>query len=631
MATVQNTPYPPYPYYPQQKKRRWWIPLLIIGIILLFILLVFLAIFGAVGSAFKKEIPVVKANTVLYLNLGKAIYEAPSTMPSFLGDERKSSFFDIILAIRDAKNDPRIEGIYYKASGASIGWAKTKELLEALDDFKKSGKFIYAYIETGAEGDYLKALPADKIIMPKEGMLEMNGFGITGVFFKGLLDKIGVDFYVQQFEDFKSAGESYSRRKFSDSAKKATRVILDQRYSAFLDYVAKYRKMERKDIENVLNNGLYTADTLLALKFLDGLMYESELKNMMKAKVFGKEISDTSDEKLRLISVDNYVMSKHEGKTGNIDTKNSIAIIYASGTIVTQSVDNLLSNERKIVASKYVNYLKEAREDKKVKAIILRIDSPGGSVIASDDIWNEIVKTRKVKPVYASMSDVAASGGYYIAMACDTIVAQPLTITGSIGVISMIPSFSGLLGKLDITLDTMSTGPSAQDLNLMYPISEKQRQKMAAMMSLTYKRFVQKVADSRKKSYDEARSLAKGRVWTGEDALNHGLVDLIGGLQTTIDLAKSRIGVPKNTRISIREFPQKEDEFAFIRKILNLGDEEENIGIKAVADLFRSKSASEQIYASLPPALQQHLFYFKTLSSISESEPILMALPYKMD
>jgi len=633
MPAPQNPVYPPPPYYMQPRRTRWWIPLTIIGIVVIAILALILSIMGIVGTVLKKEPPVVKANSVLYLNLGKMISEAPSSSPfSFIDEGAKSTFFDVVRAIRDAKLDPKIKGIYYKATGCAMGFAKTKELLEALDDFKKSGKFIYAYIETGNENDYIKALPADKIFMPLEGMMEMNGFGISGMFLKGLFDKIGVDFYVQQFEDYKSAGETFSRRKFSDSARKNLRVIIDQRFKVFVDYIAKYRKMEPKKIIAALSRGVYSADSLMALGFIDEAKSEQDVKEFLKQKVFGKTKADSSELTMKLVQIDNYVKSdRSEIIKQTIDTKNLVAIIYASGTIVSVGQENPFASENMIVSSKYVKMIKEARENKKVKAIVLRIDSPGGSVIASDDIYNEIVKTKKVKPVYASMSDVAASGGYYIAMACDTIVAEPMTITGSIGVISMIPNFSGLMKKLDITMDTLSTGPAAQDLNAFYSYSQQQRNKLAGMMEKTYRRFVDKVAKARHKTFDETRALAKGRVWSGEDAQKIGLVDVLGGLQTTINIAKKRIGIPENTKVAIKEYPKKDDQLAFIKKILNMiDDEEESVEAKNLLKM-NSNSTLMDIYQALPFDLQRQFIYLRTLMNVSQKEQVMFASPLNFE
>ncbi len=633
MASPQNPAYPPPPYFVQPRRTRWWIPLLIIGIVVVLILALVLSIIGIAGSVLKKEPPVVKENSVLYLNLGKEISEAAQPSPiSFMSEGSKSTFFDIVRAIRDAKDDPRIKGIYYKATGSTMGFAKMREFLEVMDDFKKSGKFIYAYIETGTEMDYLKALPADKIFMPQEGMLEMNGFGISGMFFKGLFEKIGVDFFVQQFEDFKSAGEMFSRKKFSDSARKNLRIILDQRYSTFVNYVAKYRKLESKAIISAMNRGIYSSDSLQALGFIDEMKSEQDVKEFLKEKVFGANKKDSSNLALKLVQIDNYIKSDRSGlKDDIIDSKNQIAIIYASGSIVSGGDENPFASERMIVASKYVKLIKEARENKKIKAIIIRIDSPGGSVIASDDIYNEIIKTKKIKPVYASMSDVAASGGYYVAMACDTIVAEPMTITGSIGVISMIPNISGLMNKLDISIDTLSTGPAAQDLNVMYPFSQNQRTKLAGMMEKTYRRFVEKVAKARHKSFEETRALAKGRVWSGEDAQKNGLVDLLGGLQTTINVTKKRLGISEGVKVTIREYPRKDDDLAFIKKILNMiDDEEESVEVKTLLNMNQNSSLLS-LYKALPEELQVQYLYLKTLMGIGQKEQVMVASPYNFD
>ena len=281
---VPPVPPPPYYMYPQ-RKTRWWIPVVIIGGILLVGIIFIMVIVGSIGASFSfnKEPVSIKQNSILYLDLGKIVSEYPASSPfDFLQNGYKASFLDIIEAIKRAKDDKRIDGIYYKASIAQIGFAKAKEIQDALADFKTSGKFIYAFLETGREIDYYLALPADKIFTSSEGIIEINGFGASSVFMKGLFEKLGIDFYVLGFEDFKSAGEQLSRNNFSDSAKKQLRVILQQRYDMFLEAVVKYRKMDKEKVKDAMERGVYTADSLLALGFVDSLINESNLKEMLK-------------------------------------------------------------------------------------------------------------------------------------------------------------------------------------------------------------------------------------------------------------------------------------------------------------------------------------------------------------
>jgi protease-4 len=312
----------------------------------------------------------------------------------------------------------------------------------------------------------------------------------------------------------------------------------------------------------------------------------------------------------------------------------SIAIIYGSGAIMPDASQSPFDNENVITPKEFVKNLRKARQDKKVKAIILRIDSPGGSVIASDAIWQEIIETKKEKPVYASMSDVAASGGYYISVPCDTIIAHPMTITGSIGVISAIPIVSDMLKKLDITLDSINTSPSAQDLNVLYPFSEEQRQKFHKSVEGIYHRFINKVSTGRKKSFNEVRSIAKGRVWTGEDAYKIGLVDTLGGIRTAINIAKRRLGIPEYELVRIKEYPRPTDSFEKFIKSLMGDDENEDAMIKSsfIQKLFGvEKSLTNQFYQAQTEIMKKQIAYLFNLFKISKNENVMIALTYSLD
>lgn len=622
---------PPYPYYYERPKKRssWWIPLLIIGIILVLIVAFFGVFFASIGSAFEKEQVVVKSNSVLYLNIdGINEFNNENPFEIFGGGSGKPTFFELLSAIRQAKDDDNIVGIYYPVK-MNMGLSNTKaaELQDVLLDFKRSGKFIYSYIQVGSESQYFNALPSDKIFMPEEGMLEMNGFAINAMFFKNTLDKIGMDFYVQQFEDFKSAGESFSRTKFSDSARHQLSVILNHRYNNFVGAVAQHRRMNTDKVRSALATGYYTADSLLALGFIDEIKSEEEVKNMMKEKVFGGK---NDNDKLNFINIGRYVSSDYFGNNGEVADENKrIAVIYAVGAINTGKQEGW-SNENAVRSDDFISYLRQAREDKEVKAIIIRIDSPGGSVIASDDIYDEIIKTRKVKPVYASMSDVAASGGYYIAMACDSIIAHPTTITGSIGVILMINNFSGVMNKIGLTTDTITTGPAANFLSPMSPFKDADKAKLYSLSEKIYKRFVSKAAESRKKSFDEMRSLAKGRVWLGTDAKKHGLIDIEGGFLEALAVAKQRIGISRDEKVYINTYPSDEVKLKSILKIFGVeNDDEPSVNVKAIAKAY-GISATDFIgfWSLLPVEIRTQLLYNYQLVEMANKENALMALPY---
>lgn len=631
--TPSQQQYPPY--YTQRRKSNWWIPIVIVGVILILFFAFFALIIGSISSvfSFKTEVVEVKSNSVLYLTLEDVTENAEENpFAFFTGATFGTRYYDLIRAVKLAKEDDRIKGIYYNAKFAPMmSFPQAQELQRVLKDFKESGKFIYAFIEAGREFEYYNALLADSIFMPREGIMEMNGFGSTQLFFKGFLNMIGIDFYVQGFEDFKSAGENLSRKNYSDSARYQVRVILDQIYDEFVNAVSEYRKLDRKFVEDVLARGVYMADSLKELGFIDGFMTDSEVREFIRDKIFGKD-RDKKKDKLQLVRVSSYLNSDPPIKKKDIVKDKQIAIIYAVGPIVDQPSDGF-NQSQEITAAKIVNYLKQAREDEDIKAIILRVDSPGGSVIASDAIQREIIKTKFVKPVYSSMGNVAASGGYYISMSCDTIIADKLTITGSIGVIMAIPNLSGMINKLDITADTISTSPAANFFNGFYPFTEKEKEILYNMGRDIYYRFVEKVARNRDMTFEQARSYAKGRVWTGYDAQKIGLVDVVGGLDDAIKIAKRRIGVAEDVPVRIQIYPRPADPTEMILKMFGLLDEtEDEEVVKTKSDFAKmlnlTPKAFDLLIGELPESAKNQIYYNLQLLAISKREKVIAALPY---
>jgi protease-4 len=663
--------YPPqyaqYPQYPREPRRRsrWWVPVVIVVVIIVGFIAVIAGIIAGVGSAFKSKPVAVKEKTVLQLKVSGTLEER-TTLDFFnaITDDANTSvtYLDVLTAIKRAKEDKNIAGIFYRAGDLKAGFSKVTEIRAALVDFKTSGKFIYAFLETGDERDYYIASVADSIFVATESLVELNGFATKGVFLKGTLDKIGVEFYIQQFEDYKSAGEQLSRKQYSEPAKEELRALLDQRMSVFVQAVASGRKMDEVSVRAALERGVYTADSLLALHFVDGVASEGNVKERIKARLYGSAIAKksddkksddkksdeksseaaSSDKKLNLVALNRYVGSDSFKEAGGSDDKvdkdTQIALIAATGTI-TSSGDT----DDNIVASYYIKQLQKARENKKVKAIILRIDSPGGSVIASDALWEEILRTRKEKPVFASMSDVAASGGYYMAMPCDTIIAHPTTITGSIGVILTIPIATKLVENMGVSLDTVQTAPDALPYDPALPFTERNRKKLYEQSEKIYRRFVSRVAESRKKSFEDTRAVAKGRVWTGIQAKERGLVDTLGGLQTALAIAKRRVGIAPNAKVVLKRYPETKEPFEiFFSKFLD--DDKDDTESAGMADSFigRIRAAVERrsdthsteammkrvpLWTMLSEDMRSQLLYLLKLGTAASTERVLVAMP----
>ncbi|MDX9789826.1 MAG: signal peptide peptidase SppA [Candidatus Kapaibacterium sp.] len=650
----QKMPAYPPPHRSQRRKTsNWWIPLLIIGVVVALFFVFIAVIVSQIGGAFEKQSVEVKNNSILYLTFSGGMQEYSQTNPfaAFTGDKSGASFFETIKAIQNAANDEKIKGIYIKQNFEPFGFAKALELQDALVEFKKSGKFIYAFMEVGNENMYFNLLPADSIFMPGEGIMELNGFGASSIFLKGFFEKIGIDYHVVHFEDFKSAGDMYNQTKFTDSAKHQIRVILEQRNKYFVDAVSNFRKMSKEKLADVMNRGVYTADSLLEEGFIDAFATEMNVKEFLRYRAneepYNLELSVKEGStgemfnadfkgKLNLVGVGDYLSTMTSGSDEVFDKDIEIAVINGVGPINSgRSGDNGYSADYTIRSGDFVRNLRKARNNKNVKAIIIRIDSPGGSVIASEEIWDEIIRAKSVKPVYASMSDVAASGGYYMAMACDTIIAHPATITGSIGVVLAVPNVSGTLNKLGITADTINTSNAAQFMNGYFPYDTKSKEKLYELSKGIYNRFLSRAAESRNMTFDELRAVAKGRVWTGEDALSRNLIDTIGGLQTTIDIVKNRLGIPLDKKVYVRFFPEKVDDMQMLLQLFGLGNkesgEDEDIKIELAKLMGLTPEAFLANWNMLPADVQNQMKYMFELSKISAREQSMVAMPYLID
>lgn len=622
-----------YANYPEnrQKKTSWWKPVVIVlGVIfLLFVGFIGLVIYGVSNMNLDKaDVKEVTSNSILVVDFSKPMNEHNQGGSLHLFDEDNSvDFFDALKAIERAAIDERIKGIYLKPLG-ELGMAQAMELQEALLKFKESKKFIYSYSMAFDEKSYLNALPADSIFMPKEGMLMLNGFSINPVYMKGFLDKIGVEFTTIQFEDFKSAGEGFSRKSMSDSARLEYTVLLNQRNRIFTEQAAKLRKLDAAKITDAMNTGVYQTDDAIARNLIDGTMTESAFKDFLKKRIYGDKAND-EDKKVTLISLSDYPWHDVKTKGETAPENKTIALINTVGEISSSMNSN---SDNGINAKRVIKHLRDARDDKNIAAIVLRIDSPGGSVLGSDEIWQEIMVTKKSKPVIASMGNVAASGGYYMAMACDTIVAHPATITGSIGVILAIPNISGAMSKLDITTDNVSTSPASEFLNVTKPFSTQDKTRLTKMAESIYLSFVGKVAESRGKTPEDMRQFAKGRVWTGEDAKDRGLVDVLGGLQTAINIAKVKIGVKESDKVRLSIFPRKEPVFErLLKEFKNEDDNEPNILMKLASAFGFGASELKTAISFVPKEIQNQIKYILNISQISMKEGAMVAMPAKIE
>ena len=513
-------------------------------------LIVFIAIIAGLVSSLDTDTKVdIKRNSVLYLNLDQAIIERTpddkfSNLP-IVGNrgEKSIGFNDIIKSLKNAKTDDNIDCIYLNVTSPNAGFATMYEVRNALLDFKTSGKKIIAYSEVYTQGAYYLASAADKVYLNPEGALEFKGLSAKLMFFKGALDKLGIEAQIIRVGNYKSAVEPFVNDKMSDKNREQVTAYLDGLYNTFLDGISKTRKISTADLHLIADDyKIQQPKDALAYKMVDGLKYKDEVLDELK-KLSDKDKS----ENLSTISINEY--AKNLPKKTDFSVKNKIAVIYANGDIMGgEGSDEVIGSER------ISRTIRKARTDSNIKAIVLRVNSPGGSALASDVIWREIVLAKKVKPVIASFGDVAASGGYYIACAADSIFVQPNTITGSIGVFGVIPNFQNLLNsKLGITFDGVKTGKYADIMSTSRPLTAGERLIIQNDVNRVYDSFISRVATGRNKSKAYIDSIGGGRVWVGTDAVKIGLADRTGSFNDAIVAAAKKAKIKEYRTV---EYPE---------------------------------------------------------------------------
>jgi protease-4 len=522
----------------------------ILSIVLLFVF--FAIIIAALFSSISDDKKVtVASNTVLYLDLDQAISERTpikrfANLPIIGSMEDKTiGFNDIIKALKQAKSDDKIKCIYLNVSAPNAGKATLKEIRDALIDFKRSNKQILAYSEVYNQDAYYLASVANKVYINPQGALEFKGFSSELTFFKGALEKLGVEAQIIRVGNYKSAVEPFINDKMSDYNRKQVTAYVGALYNVFLSGIASSRNIPRDSLFAYADEyRIQQPADAVKYKLVDAVRYKDEVLKELKS------LSDIKvTDKLKTVSINDYAENV---PSGSYSETSKIAVIYANGDIVGgEGSDNSIGSER------ISREIRKARLDSNVKAIVLRINSGGGSALASDVMWREVSLSKKVKPVIASFGDVAASGGYYMACAADSIFVQPNTITGSIGVFGIIPNFQNLLNnKLGVTFDGVKTGKFADIMSTNRPLTPGERLIIQTDVNHIYDNFISKVADGRKKSKEYINSIGGGHVWIGTDAVRIGLADRLGNFQDAIASAAKKAKL-KNYRIA--EYPEKVD------------------------------------------------------------------------
>ncbi len=463
--------------------------------------------------------------------------ETPSR-PLSLGFRRsRYVMHEVIDGLRRAAADDDVRGLVLHIEDLDWGWAKAYEVRDALQAFRNSGKPIYASFESGGELEYLIASAADMILMPPAGVLQLDGLSASSMFLRGALDKLDVSPNFVQSGPYKSAVEQYTRTSMSPAAREAIDAVLDDAYAMLVDTLATARGFASEDVKRILDAGPFVAEDARAAGLIDSLIYDAEVDSFALA-----EFPD---------NVTPFDFADYVDRHGPAHTGHKVALITASGTIMPGKSRGVPGEENVMGAETMIEALREARTRGSIKAVVLRIDSPGGSVQASDDIWREVKRLAEEKPVIVSMSDLAASGGYYIAAPAHRIVAQPSTLTGSIGVFGGKLNIGGLFNKAGVNIETVTRGAHAGMMSPYRDFTAEELQRYQQQVDAWYHLFVRRVVDGRGMSAAEVDSVGQGRVWTGLDAWQRGLVDTLGGLETAFALARESAGLEADGPVEV--------------------------------------------------------------------------------
>lgn len=525
---------------------------IILSSVILFILSM-VTLFGVISSSETET--VVKKNSVMMLDLNGTLVErtqedALGVLSQLFDDNSKTyGLDDILSSIKKAKENEDIKGIYLQASSLSCSYASLQEIRNALVDFKQSGKFIVAYSDGYTQGLYYLSSVADKVLLNPQGMIEWRGLASAPIFYKDLLQKLGVEVQVFKVGTYKSAVEPFISTEMSPANREQVTAFIQSIWGQITTGVSASRELTVDSLNAYANRMLmfYPAEESVKCGLADTLIYRNDVRNYLKQLA-----NVDKDDKLPMLGLNDMINVKKntpKDKSGNI-----VAIYYASGEITDNP--SSAASEDGIVGTKVIRDLQKLKDDDDIKAVVLRVNSPGGSAFASEQIWHAVKELKSKKPVIVSMGDYAASGGYYISCIADTIVAEPTTLTGSIGIFGMVPNVKGLTDKVGLTFDVVKTNKFADFGNLMRPFNDDEKALLQMMVAQGYDTFVSRCAEGRQMSKENIEKIAEGRVWTGEAAKELGLVDILGGVDKALEIAVAKAGIDSYTVIP---YPQKKD------------------------------------------------------------------------
>jgi len=526
------------------KRFLKWISILF-GIFFFFLIIIYFVI-----SAFMDTEPVVYSNSYLQISLSGSIPEyVPNDGLEDLFEVTSLDMHRIRQSFKMAAVDDRIKAIIIKINPLLTGYAKIQEIQQLITDFRASGKKVYAHLDFATTKEYYLATACDSIFIVPEGILLLTGIRAELTFYEGIFKKIGIEADFEHVGKYKNAPDTYTRQSMSDAQREVINNIIDSRYKEIIAVISEKRNISKDDVNQIINNlsGI-TPDEAVANNLVDGLKYYDDVVDLI------------SDDQPSKIGVAEY--SEISPASLGIQDGPGIALIYCSGTITGGGDSNDPVMGQTMGADRVIRNLRAAADSKSIKAIILRIDSPGGSGTASDNIWNAIQYAREKKPVIASISDLGASGGYYIAMGADTIIAQSSSLIGSIGVFAGKFSLENLFKELGINTESVQRGKNAGIFSLTSKFSDSERKVIQKIIKDFYKNFVEKVSQSRKMSYDDIDLIAQGRVWTGENGVSNGLIDTTGGMTTAIKIAAEKAGITEDPKLMV--YPRKKSIFTQI-------------------------------------------------------------------
>jgi protease IV len=525
--------------------------------------------------------PAVPSNAALVLSVGGELPEsAPGDVVGFLRGVRTPTVRSIVDNLRKAKVDSRIGAVLLRPTGFdSPFWGKVQEIRDAVVDFKQSGKPVYAFLEYGGDREYYLATAADKVFLLPSSTLALSGIATYEVFLRGTLDKIGAYPDLHHIGDYKTAGNSFTEKGYTAAHREVDASLTRDVYEQLVRGIADGRKKNEAEVRRLLDEGPFLPEHALRAGLVDDLLYEDQVAEKLGSGRPERHIDDEDYTRISTASV-------------GLNRGPRIAVIYAAGTINSGKGGYDPINGAIVGSETLIQYIRQARRDRSLRAIVLRIDSPGGSATASDAIWRELMiarDERSDRPLIASMSDLAASGGYYIAMPAQVIVAQPSTLTGSIGIFGGKFVTGGVYEKLGANIESTSIGKNAEINSPARPYNAEEKKKVQEQLQAFYDQFVEKVADARRSEPEKIDAIAQGRVWTGRQAKDNGLVDQLGGLDRAIGIAKQRAKIPAEDDVELIVYPPRKGLYEVLMESFALSNDQAAVGAWMSANLTRAE------------------------------------------